>query len=37
MANLNFYFDPLCPWAWRASQWIKEVQKQSSLEVAWKF
>lgn len=34
--QLAFYFDPLCPWAWRASKWIREVQQQMPLEVAWK-
>lgn len=38
MADLTFYFDPLCPWAWRSSLWIREVQRQQpSLEVEWKF
>lgn len=36
MADLTFYFDPVCPWAWRTSLWIREVQKVQSLEVEWK-
>lgn len=34
--QLAFYFDPLCPWAWRTSQWIREVQHQMPLDVTWK-
>lgn len=36
VATLDFYFDPLCPWAWRASEWIREVQRESDLQVEWK-
>lgn len=35
-SQLVFYFDPLCPWAWRASQWIREVQRQQRLDVDWR-
>jgi 2-hydroxychromene-2-carboxylate isomerase len=34
--ELAFYFDPLCPWAWRTSKWIREVQGQTGLQVTWK-
>lgn len=37
MNTLTFFFDPLCPWTWRASQWIREVQRQQPLEVKWGF
>ena len=33
MAGLTFFFDPLCPWAWRTSRWIREVQHQQGLAV----
>ena len=36
MADLTFYFDPLCPWAWRTSLWVREVQKVEALDVEWK-
>lgn len=35
--RLTFYFDPLCPWAWLTSLWIREVQRQRPLDVEWKF
>ncbi len=37
MSELTFYFDPLCPWTWRTSQWVREVQREQPLEVEWKF
>jgi predicted DsbA family dithiol-disulfide isomerase len=36
MSALTFFFDPLCPWTWRASQWIREVQRQQPLDVEWR-
>jgi 2-hydroxychromene-2-carboxylate isomerase len=36
VSDLTFYFDPLCPWAWRTSRWIREVQSHQPLEVEWK-
>ncbi len=35
--NLRFYFDPVCPWAWRTSLWIREVQQVRPLQVEWDF
>ena len=37
MADLEFFFDPICPWAWITSRWVNEVQKLRSYDVTWRF
>ncbi len=33
--SAEFWFDPLCPWAWMASRWIMEVEQVRPVEVTW--
>ncbi len=33
---LTFFFDPVCPWAWRTSLWVREVRQVRPLDVQWK-
>ena len=37
MADLEFFFDPLCPWAWITSRWATEVSDLRGLDVEWRF
>lgn len=36
VAKLAFYFDPVCPWAWRTSLWIREARAARDLDVTWR-
>jgi hypothetical protein len=35
-ANVEFWFDPSCPWAWMTSRWVDEVAHYRDLSVTWK-
>jgi len=34
---LTFYFDPMCPYAFQTSLWIREVRRLVDLDVTWRF
>jgi len=36
-ADINFYFDPVCPFAWMTSKWVRKVQAQRDYSVDWRF
>ena len=36
-ADIHFYFDPVCPFAWMTSKWVRKVQSQRDYRVDWRF
>jgi hypothetical protein len=35
--DLEFFLDPLCPFAWQTSMWIRRVATLRSLDIGWRF
>ncbi len=35
--DLHFYFDPVCPFAWLTSKWVRTVAAQRDYRVQWRF
>jgi 2-hydroxychromene-2-carboxylate isomerase len=35
-ADLHFWFDPVCPFAWLTSQWVRSVAAQRAYTVQWR-
>jgi hypothetical protein len=35
--DLRFWFDPVCPFAWLTSKWVRQVAAQRDYEVEWRF
>lgn len=35
--ELDFHYDGMCPWAYQASKWMRDVRDQLGLTVNWRF
>ena len=36
MADVEFFFDPSCPWTWVTSRWVATVAPERNLNVTWR-
>ncbi|HEV3313227.1 MAG TPA: DsbA family protein [Chloroflexota bacterium] len=36
-AKIAFYLDPICPYSYKTSLWIREARKVRALEIEWRF
>lgn len=36
-ADLDFFWDPVCPWAWITSRWVTNVVAETGIDVDWRF
>lgn len=37
VSSVAFWFDPICPWAYQASLWIREVRRLTGVAIDWRF
>jgi len=37
VTRVEFYFDPMCPYAYQTSLWIRDVRRQNGLTIDWRF
>lgn len=36
-ADIHFWFDPVCPFAWLTSKWVRQVMARRDYTVDWRF
>lgn len=36
-ADVELFFDPVCPFCWVTSKWVRQVQRLDGVEVEWRF
>jgi predicted DsbA family dithiol-disulfide isomerase len=35
--RIEFFFDPMCPWAYQTSVWVRRVRELRPLDIRWRF
>ena len=35
--DIEFFWDPVCPFAWITSRWVEDVAAQTGMSVDWRF
>lgn len=35
-SNVDFWFDPICPWAWTTSRWVVRAADERGFSVTWR-
>lgn len=35
--QIRFHFDPLCPWCWMTSHWVRQLERLGVVETQWCF
>jgi 2-hydroxychromene-2-carboxylate isomerase len=35
--RIEFFFDPMCPWAYQTSLWMREIRRLTGLAIDWRF
>lgn len=33
--HIRFHFDPICPWCYQTSRWLKRVAELGEVELSW--
>lgn len=37
ITSVDFHFDPMCPFAFHASRWIRHVRAETAIDISWRF
>jgi hypothetical protein len=37
VSDVELYFDPVCPFCWQTSKWLRQVQRLTGLEIGYRF
>ncbi len=37
MADIEYFFDPVCPFAWMTSKWVRRLAELRDVDVEWRF